>query len=149
MLVTMSAAHLFLLKYLWLRNKIDVKLSQAGSFILKYFHFLWLVYLIFCGRDSQYAILHPAESEKPMSHGGIATWKVFARPESFCAYLWNPPIKDMPKCPDFQMVWKVYGWSGKFPDGLENFRMVCKISGWSVKFPDGLESFQMGWKVSG
>ena len=28
-----------------------------------------------------------AESEKPMSRGGIATWKVFARPESFCAYL--------------------------------------------------------------
>ena len=27
------------------------------------------------------------ESEKPMSHGGIATWKVFARPESFCAYV--------------------------------------------------------------
>ena len=28
-----------------------------------------------------------AESEKPMSHGGIAAWKVSARPESFCAYL--------------------------------------------------------------
>ena len=41
------------------------------------------------------------ESEKPMSHGGIATWKVFARPESFCALLPNPPLKDMPKCTDF------------------------------------------------
>ena len=31
--------------------------------------------------------MYTSESEKPMSHGGIATWKVFARPESFCAYL--------------------------------------------------------------
>ena len=89
------------------------------------------------------------ESEKPMWHGGIATWKVFARPESFCAYLWNPPLKDMPKFTDFQMVWKVSGWSAKFPDGLESFQMVWKLSWWSGKFPDGLESFRMVWKVSG
>ena len=67
------------------------------------------------------------ESEKPMSHGGIATWKVFARPESFCAYLWNPPLKDMPKCTDFQVVCKVSGWSGKFPDGLESFQISWKL----------------------
>ena len=101
-------------------------------------------------------------SEKPMSHGGIATWKVFARPESFCAYLGNPQLKDMPKaqisrwcgkCQDglesLRMVWKVSKWTGKFPYGLENFRMVWKLSGWSGKFLDGVESFWMVWKVSG
>ena len=102
------------------------------------------------------------ESEKPMWHGGIATWKVFARPESFCAYLGNPQLKDMPKaqisrwcgkCQDglesLRMVWKVSKWTGKFPYGLENFRMVWKLSGWSGKFLDGVESFWMVWKVSG
>ena len=33
------------------------------------------------------SMMHRTESEKPMSYGGIATWKVFARPESFCACL--------------------------------------------------------------
>ena len=97
-----------------------------------------------------------------MWHGGIATWKVFARPESFCAYLGNPQLKDMPKaqisrwcgkCQDglesLRMVWKVSKWTGKFPYGLENFRMVWKLSGWSGKFLDGLESFWMVWKLSG
>ena len=89
------------------------------------------------------------ESEKPMSHGGIATWKVFARPESFCAYLWNPPLKDMPKCTDFQMVWKVSGLSGKFPDNLKYFRLIWKASRLFGKFPDCLESFGMVWKIFG
>ena len=46
------------------------------------------------------------------------------------------------------MVWKVSGWYGKFPDGLDRFQMVWTVSRWSGQFPDGLESFHMAWKVS-
>ena len=60
------------------------------------------------------------ESEKPMWHGGIATWKVFARPESFCAYLGNPQLKDMPKA-------QISRWCGKCQDGLETFWMVLNF----------------------
>ena len=83
-----------------------------------------------------------AESEKPMWHGGIATWKVFARPESFCAYLGNPQLKDMPKA-------QISRWCGKCQDGLESLRMVWKVSKWTGKFPYGLENFRMVWKLSG
>ena len=61
-----------------------------------------------------------AESEKPMWHGGIATWKVFAHPESFCAYLGNPQLKDMPKA-------QISRWCGKCQDGLETFWMVLNF----------------------
>ena len=66
--------------------------------------------------------------------------KVFARPESFCAYLHKIKSKK---------VWKVSGQSGKFPDSLESFRTVWKVSGQSGKFQDSLESFWTVWKVSG
>ena len=33
----------------------------------------------------------PPEAEKPRRHVGIADRKVFARPESFCAYVQNLP----------------------------------------------------------
>ena len=58
-----------------------------------------------------------AEAQKPSWHRGIAIWKVFARPESFCA----EPLK---------LHWKGSRPSGKFPDcqdGLE--RIAWKISG--------------------
>ena len=49
---------------------------------------------------------------------------------------------------DFQITWmesfqiagKIFGWPGKFPDGLESFWIVWKVSGWSGKLPDNLES---------
>ena len=46
------------------------------------------------------------------------------------------------------MVWKVSGWYGKFPDGMDRFQMVWTVSRWSRQFPDDLESFDMAWKVS-
>ena len=53
----------------------------------------------------------------PMSHGGgIATRKVFARTDSFCALLPNPQLKYMPEM-------------HRFLDGLETFQMVWKLSG--------------------
>ena len=36
-------------------------------------------------------LITKAESQKPWWRGGIATRKVFARPESFCACLQNYP----------------------------------------------------------
>ena len=38
-----------------------------------------------------------SETEKPMSHGGIATQKDFARPESFLRIAMKSIIKNMPK----------------------------------------------------
>ena len=71
-----------------------------------------------------------------MSHGGIATWKVFARPESFCAYLGNPQLKDMPKA-------QISRWCGKCQDGLETFWMV-------LNFPvhDIMKSNQLVYKLT-
>ena len=85
-----------------------------------------------------------------MSHGGgIATRKVFARTDSFCALLPNPQLKYMPEMhrfldglETFQMVWKLSGQPGNFPDDLETFRMVWKLSAWSGNFPDGGRSSQ-------
>ena len=75
--------------------------------------------------------------------------------ESFCAsgkflrVSRKSTIKRHAQSTDFQMVWKVSGWSGKSQDGLESFQMDWKVSIWSGKFPDGLETFRMVWKVSG
>ena len=35
----------------------------------------------------------------------------------------------------------------KIPDGLDNFQIVWKLSGWSGKLPNVLANFQMAWKV--
>ena len=67
-----------------------------------------------------------AEAKKPWWHGGIAIWKVFARPESFC--------------------------TGKFPDhqdSLDILWMVPKVSGLPGKYPDRLDIFWMNRQVSG
>ena len=48
----------------------------------------------------------------------------------------------------FRMVWKVFGWPGKFLDRLDIFCIGWIFSGLSGKFPDSLESFQIAWKVS-
>ena len=52
--------------------------------------------------------------------------KVFAREISFCPFL-------------LEIVWKVSGVSGKFPDCLENFRIIWKDSRLSEKFTYYLE----------
>ena len=55
------------------------------------------------------ALISP-ESQKPRQRVGIADRKVFARPESFCAYQQNW----------FEIKSKqVSGQSGRFPDSLE------------------------------
>ena len=64
--------------------------------------------------------------------------------ESFYCILEN----SQPALTEGLMVWKVSGWYGKFPDGLDRFQMVWTVSRWSGQFPDGLESFHMAWKVS-
>ena len=60
---------------------------------------------------------------------------------------WSGNFPDGLESPDglktFWMVWKLSGWYGNFPVGLETFWMVWKHSGWSGKFPDGLETFWM------
>ena len=71
------------------------------------------------------------ESQKPRQHVSNADRKVFANPESFCNKL-------------------IIGWriSGYF--AIQNIQIICKVSGWTGKFPDDLkkcrdelESFQM------
>ena len=93
-----------------------------------------------------------AESEKPRRRVGIADRKVFARLESFCAYLQNwlkINSKHSISLEGFQTVWKYIGQLGKFPEGLESFHTVWKVFGQSGEFPDTLESFRRVWKVSG
>ena len=83
-----------------------------------------------------------AETEKGRQRGSIATRKVFARPESFCA-LNAKMLKTV------RTVWKLSGQSGNFPDSLETFRTVWKLSGQSGNFPDSPESVWTAWKMSG
>ena len=74
-----------------------------------------------CARQS-----HP-ESEKARWRVGIANRKVFARPESFCAYIQNGPkikSKHSISLESFWIVWKVSEQSGKFLDSLESFQTV-------------------------
>ena len=75
------------------------------------------------------------------------SWRHY-HPESFCTFLLNPSLKNMPKCTYFLMVWKLSGWSGNFLDDLETFRMIWKLSGWFGNFPNDLETFRMIWKLS-
>ena len=92
------------------------------------------------------------ESEKAGWRVGIANRKVFARPESFCAYILNGPwikskhsilsVKFLIRLESFRTVCKVSDQSGKFPDSLKSFRIV-----WKVSIPS--ESFWTVWKVSG
>ena len=91
-------------------------------------------------------MIRPTESQKPWVRVCIAHRKVFARPESFCAYIQNWPLNE---------AWSI-DWVKKFPDclesfldSLESFRTVWKVSDKSGKFPISLESFRIVWKVSG
>ena len=59
--------------------------------------------------------------------------------------IWKPPQNDLKT---FWMVWKLYGWSGNFPDGLKTFQMIWKLSVWCGNFSVGLETFQVVWKLS-
>ena len=64
------------------------------------------------------------ESQKPRQCVSNADRKVFANPKSFCDKL-------------------IIGWriSGYF--ALQNIQIVCKVSGWTGKFPDNLKSVQI------
>ena len=64
--------------------------------------------------------------------------------ESFYCILEN----SQPALTEGLMVWKISGWYGKFPDGMESFQMVWIDFRWYGQFPDGLESFQLVWTVS-
>ena len=93
-----------------------------------------------------------SESEKPSRRVGIADRKVFARLESFCAYLQNwlkINSKHRISLEGFHTIWRYTAQSGKFRDSLESFQRIWKVFKGSGKFPDSLESFQTVWKVSG
>ena len=77
------------------------------------------------------------ESEKPMSHGGVATQKVFASPKCFLRFATKSTIKRHAK------IHRLPDGLETFLDDLETFHMVRKLSGWSIKFLDGLETFRM------
>ena len=94
----------------------------------------------------------------------IAYWKVFARPESFCAYRkiaykMKPELLSALKfsrlsgnlsdyLETFRTVRKLSRLSGNLPDYLETFRTVRKFSRLSGNFPDCPETFQTVWKLS-
>ena len=71
---------------------------------------------------------HP-ESEKPLQRVSNADRKVFANPESFCD--------------KFIIGWRISGYFA-----IQNIQIICKVSGWTGKFPDDLKSVGMNWKVS-
>ena len=92
-----------------------------------------------------------AEWEKARRRVGIADRKVFARLESFCAYLQNwlkINSKHSISLEGFQTVWKYKGQCEKFPEGVESFHTAWKIFGQSGEFLNTLESFWRVWKVS-
>ena len=71
-----------------------------------------------------------AESEKPRRRVGIADRKVFARLESFCAYLQNwlkINSKHRISLEGFHTIWRYTAQSGKFRDSLEKFRRVWAL----------------------
>ena len=57
----------------------------------------------------------------------VALWH--CHPEIFCVSGKFLRITLEIALESFQMVWKVSGLSGKFPDCLESYRMVWKVSG--------------------
>ena len=83
------------------------------------------------------------EAEKPRRCITFADRKVFARLESFCAYLQNwlkIKSKHNISLESFQTVWKVSGQTGKFLDDLESTRTAWKVFGQSGRFPTNLET---------
>ena len=64
------------------------------------------------------------ESQKPRQRVSNADRKVFANPESFCG--------------KFIIGWRI---SGNF--AIQNIQIICKVSGWTGKFPDNLKSFRI------
>ena len=68
----------------------------------------------------------PAETEIHRERRTIASWKVFARPESFAL---NILCLLYPK-----LLWKITEVSGKFLDRLESFQIVLNVSELSGKF---------------
>ena len=86
-----------------------------------------------------------AEAQKPGYQGSIATRKVFARPESFCAYNRKKPFKlsqYFQNYPDFSRLLPIFRMVSKlsrfvqitahFPDYFKTVRIFpdyCQISG--------------------
>ena len=70
-----------------------------------------------------------ADSQKPRQRVSNADRKVFANPESFCD--------------KFIIGWRISGYFA-----IQNIQIICKVSGWTGKFPDYLNSVRMNWKVS-
>ena len=62
-----------------------------------------------------------AESQKPRQRVSNADRKVFANPESFCD--------------KFIIGWRISGYFA-----IQNIQIICKVSGWTGKFPDNLKS---------
>ena len=65
-----------------------------------------------------------AESQNPRQRVSNADRKVFATPESFCD--------------KFIIGWRM---SGYFT--IQNIQIICKVSGWTGKFPDNLKSVRI------
>ena len=79
------------------------------------------------GDESLLDTLRSAESEKPRRRIGIADRKVFARPESFCAYQHNwfkIKSKHSINLKSFWTVWNISGQSRNMTNDLESFQTV-------------------------
>ena len=66
----------------------------------------------------------PSESQKPRQRVSNADQKVFANPESFCD--------------KFIIGWRISGYFA-----IQNIQIICKVSGWTGKFPDNLKSVRI------
>ena len=65
-----------------------------------------------------------SESQKPRQRVSNADRKVFANPESFCV--------------KFIIGWRISGYFA-----IQNIQIICKVSGWTGKFPDNLKSVRI------
>ena len=70
------------------------------------------------------------DSQKPRQRVSNADRKVFANPESFC--------KLESFCDKFIIAWRISGYFA-----LQNIQIICKVSGWTGKFPDNLKSVRI------
>ena len=75
------------------------------------------------------------ESEKPCQRVSNADRKVFTNPESFYE---SGKFLQQAHCwlRNFQIFWKC-------TNTIQNIQIICKVSGWTGKFPDDLKSVRM------
>ena len=113
-----------------LRNSVGASRPRCFGHLLAFFvsdaHLLSFLLSNFCHLSKK---MEKSLRRLPLSRVTktiVASWQCHA--ESFCASGKSLRVTLEITLGSFQMVWKVSGWSGKFPDSLESFRIIWKVS---------------------